>query len=59
VTVKSATIANYAVTAELEIPEGPDANTVFPNRNWHADLALKLNLLMAGVNPTYCLGLKF
>jgi phage-related baseplate assembly protein len=31
VTVKSATIANYAVTAELEIPEGPDANTVLNN----------------------------
>ena len=31
VTVKSATIANYAVTAELEIPEGPDASTVLNN----------------------------
>ena len=30
-TVKSATIANYAVTAELEIPEGPDASTVLNN----------------------------
>lgn len=31
VTVKSATIANYAVTAELEIPEGPDAQAVLNN----------------------------
>ncbi|EFV3689813.1 baseplate assembly protein [Salmonella enterica subsp. enterica serovar Pomona] len=31
VTVKSATIENYAVTAELEIPEGPDASTVLNN----------------------------
>ena len=31
VTVKSATIANYTVTAELEIPEGPDASTVLNN----------------------------
>ena len=31
VTIKSATIANYAVTAELEIPEGPDASTVLNN----------------------------
>ena len=31
VTVKSATIANYAITAELEIPDGPDATTVLNN----------------------------
>ncbi|EOX3820419.1 baseplate J/gp47 family protein [Enterobacter quasiroggenkampii] len=28
VSVKSATIVNYAVTAELDIPDGPDAQTV-------------------------------
>ncbi|EKC4537021.1 baseplate J/gp47 family protein [Salmonella enterica] len=31
VTVKSATIANYVVTAELEIPDGPDATMVLNN----------------------------
>lgn len=31
VTVKSAVIAGYAVTAELEIPDGPDAQTVLEN----------------------------
>ncbi|AOQ01020.1 baseplate assembly protein [Enterobacter hormaechei subsp. hoffmannii] len=31
VSVKSATIASYAVTAELEIPDGPDAQTVLEN----------------------------
>ncbi|WP_168404447.1 baseplate assembly protein [Erwinia amylovora] len=31
VTVKSALIASYAVTAELEIPDGPDAQTVLEN----------------------------
>ncbi|MBZ4072530.1 baseplate J/gp47 family protein, partial [Escherichia fergusonii] len=31
VTVKSATITNYAITAELEIPDGPDATTVLNN----------------------------
>ncbi|EQB4836886.1 baseplate assembly protein, partial [Enterobacter hormaechei] len=31
VSVKSATIASYAVTAELDIPDGPDAQTVLEN----------------------------
>ncbi|EFL4511239.1 baseplate assembly protein [Escherichia fergusonii] len=31
VTVKSAIITNYAITAELEIPDGPDATTVLNN----------------------------
>ncbi|WNS38327.1 baseplate J/gp47 family protein [Enterobacter chuandaensis] len=31
VSVKSATIAGYAVTAELDIPDGPDAQTVLDN----------------------------
>ncbi|MHA0994555.1 baseplate assembly protein [Enterobacter ludwigii] len=31
VSVKSASIASYAVTAELEIPDGPDAQTVLEN----------------------------
>ncbi|MGX5101088.1 baseplate assembly protein [Enterobacter cloacae] len=31
VSVKSATIAGYAVTAELDIPDGPDAQTVLEN----------------------------
>lgn len=31
VSVKSATIVSYAVTAELDIPDGPDAQTVLEN----------------------------
>lgn len=31
VSVKSATVASYAVTAELDIPDGPDAQTVLEN----------------------------
>ncbi|QIR27781.1 baseplate J/gp47 family protein [Kluyvera genomosp. 3] len=31
VNVKSAVIADYAITAELEIPDGPDAQTVLEN----------------------------
>ncbi|MCP6059545.1 baseplate J/gp47 family protein, partial [Klebsiella pneumoniae] len=31
VSVKSASIASYAVKAELEIPDGPDAQTVLEN----------------------------
>lgn len=31
VSVKSATVASYAVTAELDIPDGPDAQTVLDN----------------------------
>lgn len=31
VSVKSATVASYAVTSELDIPDGPDAQTVLEN----------------------------
>ncbi|HEY3985139.1 baseplate assembly protein [Cedecea sp.] len=50
VNVRSATITNYAITAELEIPDGPDAQTVLENAisvaTQYASLSHRINAIV-------------
>jgi phage-related baseplate assembly protein len=50
VNVRSATITNYAITAELDIPDGPDAQTVLENAvsvvTQYAALSHRINALI-------------
>jgi phage-related baseplate assembly protein len=50
VSVQSATIGNYAITAELEIPDGPDAQTVLDNAisvvTQYAELSHRINTVV-------------
>jgi phage-related baseplate assembly protein len=50
VSVQSATIGKYAITAELEIPDGPDAQTVLDNAisivTQYAELSHRINTVV-------------